>query len=194
MFLNNFYNLLTRYASPKMILLWFISAHVVLLCMMLFTFPEINTQLGAPAFDLRPLGYSVSEANQLLQQLDVATVRLYLFPQLFLLDVLYPLLLALFLSTLMVRLSHLAGKQNTLLVRMGITLPYFAMVFDYSENLLIARMITDPSNVSSGLIKTASTFTVLKGISTTLCWIAVMIMTGMLLVKWSKKHLVKLPK
>lgn len=168
---NKFYQVLNRLASPTKLLLWFLSAHLVLLCMMIFTFPKINARLGTEAFDLRPLGYTVPEAMQILQELDPATVQLYLFPQLFLFDVLYPMLLALFLSTLMVRLANLTEKQNTLLVRIGITLPFFAMIFDYSENLLIAQMITDPVHVSSGLIKTSSAFTLLKGIFTASSWV-----------------------
>lgn len=171
--------LLKPLASGKMVFLWFLLAHAVLLCMMTFTFPKINTRLGTEAFDLKPLGYSVTEATQMLEHLDASTVKLYLMPQLFLFDILYPLLLALFLSTLTLRLANLTGKQYHTVVFSGIILPFLAMIFDYTENILIALMITDPGNASPELIRSASTFTILKGVCTTLSWL-VMLTLGFL--------------
>lgn len=65
-------------------------AHAVLLLMLAFTFPIINEKIGSPAFDLRSFGYSYSEAIQILSSLDKSSVEIYLFPQLFLLDVFLP--------------------------------------------------------------------------------------------------------
>ncbi|MEP2025632.1 MAG: hypothetical protein ABJH98_08145 [Reichenbachiella sp.] len=183
MILTPFHNKLTRLTTKPRIITLFILAHLVLLLMMLFTFPKINNQLGTEAFDLKATGYSVQKATTMLQNLDQATVDLYLFPQLFLLDVLYPLLLALLLSALMIRLSGLIklstdhGFSNLYL------LPFLAMVLDYGENILIALMITNPNPVSESIIKTASLFTQMKSGTTTLCWLVVIVLFVVWLVR-----------
>ena len=91
---------LQRLATRSGILGLFLLSHTVLLLMMLFTFPRINAKFGTQAFDLKTFGYSQSEATMMLGNLDQSTVDFYLFPQLFLLDILYPLLLAVFLKLL----------------------------------------------------------------------------------------------
>lgn len=180
MIFRKIHNKLERIASKNGITALFLLSHTVLLLMMLFTFPRINAKFGTQAFDLKTFGYSQSEARMMLRNLDQSTIDLYLFPQLFLLDILYPILLALFLSTLIIRLSDLIKiNQNHLFSNLFI-LPFIAMFFDYFENIMISLMIINPTSVSSGVVKTASIFTQLKGAITTLSWLVVLI----LLVIW----------
>lgn len=157
----------------------FILAHLVLFLMMIYTFPTINAQIGGPAFDLRPFGYSLFEAQDILQKLDQKTINLYLFPQLFLLDILYPALLALFLSSLLLRLYRLLGRKN---IRFFL-LPFIAMIFDYFENIIVALLITKSVSISEGMVQVASTFTILKGMFTSFSWILIVV----LLVVWLRE-------
>lgn len=180
------HNKLERVASKSGIIGLFLLSHTVLLLMMLFTFPQINEKLGTEAFDLKPFGYSESEATRMLQNLDQSTVDLYLFPQLFLLDVLYPILLAIFLSTLIIRLSNLIKLNQNHVFSNLFQLPFIAMFIDYFENIMISLMITNPTNVSSGMIKTASIFTQMKGGFTTLSWLVILILFVMWLVNKRK--------
>ncbi|MDX5583682.1 MAG: hypothetical protein QNK20_01965 [Aureibaculum sp.] len=177
-------------ASKTRITALFLLSHTVLLLMMLFTFPQINAKLGTQAFDLKTFGYSQLEATMMLRNLDQSTIDFYLFPQLFLLDILYPILLALFLSTLIIRLSNLVKiNQNHVFSNLFI-LPFIAMFIDYFENILITLMIINPTNVSSGVIKTASIFTQMKGGFTTLSWLVILILLGIWLInkRKNKKH------
>jgi len=174
--LKNLYGILERFASKSGILILFILSHTTLLLMMLFTFPQINDKMGTEAFDLKPYGYTQSEAIVMIQNLDQTTIDLYVFPQLFLLDVLYPLLLALFLSTVILRLSKLIKLKANRFYSNLIFLPFIAMFIDYIENLLIWRMISNPIEESSEIIKIASLATQLKGIFTTLSWIVIVIL------------------
>lgn len=181
------YNMLKRMASKSGIIILFLLSHSVLLLMMLFTFPRINAKFGTQAFDLRTFGYSQSEAISMIQNLDKSTIDFYLFPQLFLLDLLYPLLLALFLSTLIIRLSNLIKiSQNYFYSNMFI-LPFVAMIFDYLENIMISLMITNPTNISSAIIKASSIFTILKGAFTSISWMLILI----LVVIWITNKLIK---
>ncbi|SMD31751.1 hypothetical protein SAMN04488029_0088 [Reichenbachiella faecimaris] len=174
--LTKLYSILERLTTKRVILVLFVVAHLVLLLMMLFTFPRINAQLETEAFDLKATGYTVEEATAMLQKLDQATINLYLFPQLFLLDVLYPFLLALLLSTLIIRLSGLIKMRAHPLLSHLYLLPFLAMALDYAENVSIALMITNTSQISAGTIQTASLFTQLKSGITTICWLVVIIL------------------
>jgi len=167
-------------ASKPGIIGLFLLSHTVLLLMMLFTFPRINAKLGTQAFDLKTFGYSQSEATTMLQNLDQSTVDFYLFPQLFLLDLLYPILLALFLSTAIIRLSDLVKIRPDHIFSNLFMLPFLAMFIDYFENIMISLMLLNPTSVSSGLIKTASIFTQMKGGFTAFSWLVIII----LLVVW----------
>ena len=174
------HNKLERFASKSGIIGLFLLSHTVLLLMMLFTFPRINAKFGTQAFDLKTFGYSQSEATMMLRNLDQSTIDFYLFPQLFLLDILYPILLALFLSTTIIRLSDLIKISRDHVFSNLFMLPFITMFIDYFENIMISLMITNPTNVSSGVIKIASIFTGMKTGFTTLSWLVILT----LLVMW----------
>jgi len=178
----NFLN--TRTYSVKALSFLFLSSHVILLRMMTYTFPKINTQIGGAAFDIRPLGYSVSEARSILGNLNSQTIDLYLFPQLTLLDLFYPALLALFLSSFLFRLFNLTKtkKNSTLLMA-----PFFAMIFDYLENICIILMITNSAEVSESIIYLSSAFTISKGVFTSFAWIGVLLYS----FKWVRIKILK---
>lgn len=184
------HNKLERMASKSGIIALFILSHTVWLSMIIFTFPRINAKFGTQAFDLKTFGYSQSEATMMLRNLDQSTIDLYLFPQLFLLDILYPILLALFLSTLIIRLSNLIKINQNLVFSNLFMLPFIAMSFDYFENIMITLMLLNPTSVSSGVIKTASIFTLMKGAGTTLSWLVILILFVIWLLNKikNKKH------
>lgn len=188
MIFRKIHNKLERMASKKGITALFLLSHTVLLLMMLFTFPQINAKFGTQAFDLKTFGYSQSEATMMLRHLDQSTIDLYLFPQLFLLDILYPILLALFLSTLIIRLSNLIKVNQNHVFSSLFVLPFIAMFIDYFENIMISLMITNPINVSSEVIKTASLFTQMKGGFTTLSWLVILILLGIWLINKRKNN------
>lgn len=169
--LNSF--LLKTY-SVKKLCISFVASHFVLLLMMIFTFPVINNQIGTKAFDLQPFGYSVSEAESIVRNLNDQTIDLYLFPQLTLLDLLYPFLLALFLSSLLFRLIKITGSKSKV-ASPFLIIPFLAMIFDYSENICIILMISKSIETSETIVILSSTFTVLKGALTSISWIAILV-------------------
>lgn len=168
-----FKSLIARSSSVKSLCFLFVSSHLVLLFMMIFTFPRINTQIGTKAFDLQTFGYSTSVAQSIVTNLNNEITNLYLFPQLSILDVLYPFLLALFLSSFLYRLISITKTQlsiNSVLL----VIPFLAMGFDYSENICIALMITKTVHTSEYFVLLSSTFTVLKSVFTTLAWFSIL--------------------
>ena len=167
---------LKRTSSVKNIWILFILSHLVLLWMMLFTFPVINEQIGTKAFDLQPFGYSVSMAESIVNNLNEQTTQLYLFPQLTLFDLFYPLLLALFLSSLLFRLNPSFSKLGKVLLY----IPFLAMLFDYCENVCVILMISKSVELSESIVFLSSSFTVLKGVLTSVAWIVILVY----FIKW----------
>lgn len=171
-----FIALLQKTSSIKNVCILFVASHLILAAMMLFTFPLIHTQIGAKAFDLQSFGYSIAMAESIVNNLNAETRQLYLFPQLTFLDLLYPILLALFLSSLLFRLVNTNRKLGLLLV----IIPFLAMICDYSENLCVILMITKTMEISEGLVGISSICTVLKSILTSIAWVAILIYA----IKW----------
>ncbi|MCJ8292346.1 MAG: hypothetical protein HRT58_20545 [Crocinitomicaceae bacterium] len=163
-----------RTYSVKSLSYLFVSSHAVLLIMMTYTFPRINEQIGGPAFDLRPSGYSASEARSILGNLNDQTIDLYLFPQLTLLDIMYPFLLALFLSSFLFRLLRLTKKKSKT-SSILVLVPFIAMIFDYLENTCIILMITESVEITESFVQTSSTFSILKGVFTSFAWISILL-------------------
>lgn len=166
---NRLYSALQKKATPTWIFVWFLASHAVLLAMMTFTFPAIEQQIGAVPFDLRPMGYSVDDARQIVDHLDDETTALYLFPQLLLLDLLYPPFLALFLGSLLLRLGTLI-RWSPKRIAIVVALPFMTMVFDYTENIFVIALITETSTVAPKMVTASSTFTILKGVTTSVAW------------------------
>lgn len=169
-------SILQKTSSVKSVCILFVASHLILLSMMVFTFPVINNQIGTKAFDLQTFGYSASTAESIVNSLDDQTTQLYLFPQLTLLDLFYPLLVALFLSSLLFRMVKGESKLKSFLV----IVPFLAMLCDYSENICIILMITKSIGISKSFVLLSSSFTVLKGIFTSIAWIAILIYS----IKW----------
>ncbi len=168
--------LLQKTSSVKNLWILFITSHLILLSMILFTFPIINNQIGTEAFDLQPLGYSIELAKSIVNNLNESSTHIYLFPQLTFLDLLYPALLALFLSSLIFRLLKSVGTMGKILL----LVPFIAMTFDYFENICVVLMITHTIEISEWLVLTSSTFTILKGVLTTVAWITILVLS----IKW----------
>ena len=169
-------SLLRKTSSIKGVCILFVVSHFILLLMMVFTFPVINSQIGTKAFDLQTFGYSVSTAKTIIDSLDYETTELYLFPQLTLLDLFYPFLLALFLSSFLFRLIQTDGRLKSILI----LVPFLAMFFDYSENVCVILMISKFVEVSKSIVLISSSFTVLKSLLSTISWIMILVYS----IKW----------
>ena len=169
-----FNSVLQTTSSLKSVCILFVTSHLVILLMMVFTFPVINNQIGMKAFDLQTFGYSVAMAESIVNNLNAQTTDLYLFPQLMLLDVLYPFLLALFLSSFLFRLFLITKTKNK--ANMVVLLvPFLGMGFDYLENICIIVMISKSIAPSESFVGLSSSFTVLKGILTSMAWFTIVI-------------------
>lgn len=172
--MKNINHLLKRTSTPKNLLFLFLISHTIFWFMISFSLPKINSQIGDKVFDIRPFGYSIIEARTILSNLNEETINFYIFPQLSFLDILYPFFLALFLSSLLFRLiniSELLIRSKSILLM----IPFIAMIFDYLENFCVLYMITHTSSTPNVLIHMSSIFTILKGVSTTIAWVSILL-------------------
>lgn len=176
---------MNRLARPVPIIVLFLLAHAVFFTMMLFTFPKINAVIGTEAFDISTLGYSVETAREILTNIDEPTTDLYLYVQLAILDVLYPILLALFLSSWIRWLWRINGFTNSSAFSWLYWFPFSHMLIDYLENIFIAIMLNKGPAVSDGIIQIASMLTITKGLLTTVSWLIIVV----LLIWWAVKKL-----
>jgi hypothetical protein len=167
----------------------FIIGAAIYLVMAAWSLPTITAAAGgALPFDLRPLGYDFNESQAFLQALSGDGRQLYLNVQQRL-DIFYPALLAVSLGTAIVLV---------LPKRLGLWRWAFALfsvpgsLFDYRENMLIRRMLTEPvSELDPALVAAASMATTLKSVFTALAMSAFLVAVVLWLVRRRRD---KLPK
>jgi hypothetical protein len=121
-----------------------------------------------------------------VDNLNNETTALYLFPQLTLLDLLYPFLLALFLSSLLFRLIKITTSKGNV-ASILLVIPFVAMLFDYAENICIILMISKSIEISETIVLLSSSFTVLKGVLTSIAWIVILVYA----IKWFRMKIIE---
>lgn len=154
------------------------------LVMVLVTIPTLQEMAGGLAlFDMMPSGYDFAHATALLERLGEAGRDYYLYRQIPL-DIVYPGLFALSFFT---ATNWLAGRWDRAagILRVLAFLPIVAALADYLENFLIVRMIGSYSALSEGLVAAASGASVAKAVSTTVFFVAFLIM----LILWGLSRL-----
>lgn len=174
--------LLKKLATGKSVLWLFLLTMAVYSLMLFWSMPRVLA--GAPEmrlFDMSPSGYSYSQALSLLGALGKTGRAAYLFPQLAL-DFIYPGLFAACYSLMLVWLFSRRFPLASPVFHLAL-LPLLAGLADYTENVLIIRMITGFPDISPGLVSAASAATVLKSILTSICLTAVLCGSLLLLKK-----------
>lgn len=171
MALGNFITLIQRFASGRIIVMLLVPAMIIYSIMIFYTIPLIEQYAaGMKLFDLSPTGYSFDYALQLLQALGISGRDNYLYWQLPL-DFLYPGLFSASCSLLLSWLLTKSVKSSSKLYYLCLV-PVAAGVFDYLENICIIYMLNSYPEVIEWIVVTASTFTVLKSVLTTLFFVS----------------------
>ncbi|MGR3323590.1 MAG: hypothetical protein ACU0DK_16850 [Pseudooceanicola sp.] len=147
---------------------FFLFALAIYCAMLIWTVPPLLAEAeGLPPFDFRPTGYGLAETRAYLDAISEDGLAVYLGPQ-HMLDLFYP--------------AVLAGMFVTgfaILFRRAIVVPLILVavvgaVADYSENALVARILTEP-DPSAGLIGRASLATVTKSVAGAICFTALIL-------------------
>lgn len=129
---------------------------ILYIIMVTWSLPHLKMLGGDPAFDLRPGGYTFSEAQRFIAALGDTGRAFYLNVQQRL-DLAYPALLAAVLAIALVALAP--GWPGWLLAASAIA----GSAFDYLENHAVAIMLrAGPDGLTQDMVVTASRWTVLK--------------------------------
>jgi hypothetical protein len=175
--------ILRRLINARWKLFWLIFAFTLLvyLAMILWTLPTISAMAeGAPAFDLRPGGYSFEEAKSFLVALGSEGRDFYLNFQLSL-DTAYPALVAITVVSALIGLDR--GGWGWVFCVFSIA----GTIFDYLENIAVRGMLqAGPLTLTPEMVEQASGWTLLKSISHTIAFTGLLILGMMALYGWTK--------
>jgi len=164
--------------SGRIVLAFFIITQVVYLVMVLVTLPHLRDLSGGmDAFDMLPGGYGFDDATRFLSAIGAEGRSYYLGRQIPL-DMVYPGLFAISYALIW---KWLLAKAIGLPAMLGTVmfLPMFAGLADYAENAGIVAMLIKFPDLPEILVAMASTFTIIKAVSSTLFFVA---LVGLILV------------
>ena len=148
----------------------FVAAITIYLIMALWSVPFIAHQAGGQVpFDMRPMGYSLSDAQNFLGALSQDGRVFYLDVQQKL-DIAYPALLG---------LALILGLQLALRRPWGTVFGLVALMAtaaDYFENYIVAGMLqTPPDSLDAATVQVASFLTMSKSLGHMTCFVALIL-------------------
>ena len=184
-------NLLTKFIekniSGKKVLGLFILTNVVYLFMLTITIPKtMEFSNGMKLLDMMPSGYDLNYVSELFSSLGENGRETYLTSQIPV-DMIYPLLFGL---SYCLRWGYFLKKLNKLNSPhlYLCLLPVIAGISDYLENIGIIIMLNNYPDLTENMVNAANTFTVLKSTSTSIFFIALIVILIILGIKFVKRN------
>ena len=184
--MNRFTKTLEKQTSGKKVLSLFILTNVVYLFMLFVTIPKtMRFSNGMKLLDMLPTGYNQDYVNELLKTLGKNGREIYLTNQIPV-DMIYPLLFGLTYSLLLAyflkKLNKLKSPFNYLCL-----LPIIAGISDYLENIGIITMLNSYPDLTETTVNTTNTFSIIKSTSTSIFFIALLVILILLGIKFVKR-------
>ncbi|USD64058.1 hypothetical protein [Vibrio sp. SCSIO 43136] len=172
--------------SGKLVLVLFFVTNAVFSLMLIYSIPKLMSYAsGLEIFDMSPTGYNYEMAVALLNGLGEEG-RAFYYRHL-MLDTLYPALFAVCYYLLFHWVANKSQLQSNGWLWLS-ALPLLSALFDYLENIGIYAMLQSYPDLSANLVEMTSWFTVVKSMSATLYWFALLTVAAVGLVKWLKKR------
>jgi len=171
--------------SGKKVLGLFILTNVVYTFMLTVTIPKtMESSNGMKLLDMMPTGYDLNYVSELFSSLGENGRLTYLTNQIPV-DMIYPLLFGLSYCFLFGYFLKKLNKLNSPYLYLCL-LPVIAGISDYLENIGIIAMLNNYPDLTETMVKVTNTFTVLKSISTSIFFIALIVILIILGVKFMK--------
>ena len=184
--MNRFVKFLEKNTSGKKILGLFILTNVVYLFMLFVTIPKtMGFSNGMKLLDMLPTGYNRDYVNELFRTLGENGREIYLTNQLPV-DMIYPLLFGLTYSLLLAYFLKKLNKLKSPFTYLCL-LPIIAGIADYLENIGIITMLNSYPDLTETTVNAANTFSVIKSTSTSIFFVAVIVIFIILGIKFVKK-------
>lgn len=169
--------LLNANISKRTLLVLFLGTNAIFLYMLTISIPHtMRFANGLKLLDMMPMGYDLSYVTGLFNALGTAGRDSYLTTQLPI-DMVYPLLFGITYSFLLAYYLKRLNKHNSQ-YQLLCLLPILAGIADYLENIGIILLLQNSSNVTATAVKVTSFFSVVKSVSTTVYFIVLIIVLG----------------
>jgi hypothetical protein len=173
--------------SGKRVFELFILTNAVYAFMLMFTIPKtMKSSDGMELLDMMPKGYDLNYVSELFKALGETGRETYLMIQIPM-DMIYPLLFGLSNCLILAYFLNKINKLNTPFIYLCL-LPIIGGIADYFENFGIIKMLRSYPNLTETTVKTTNSFTVLKSISTSLFFIALIAILILVGFKAAKKR------
>lgn len=179
-------NLIRKYSTGKIVLIFFIVCNLVYVIMVAFTIPKTAEFAGGmKLLDMLPGGYDFNYVQQLFLALGQKGRHTYLFLQLPF-DLVYPALFALSYCLLLAYFLKKLHRQNSWLLY-GCYLPFVGGTADYLENMGIINLLLQFPDITPRLVQVTSLFSVVKSSATTLYFVLLLIVLVVLGIQFFRK-------
>ena len=172
--MNKLRGLIAKNITGKKVAFLFVLTNLIYAFMLFVTIPKtVAYSGGMKLLDMMPQGYDSEYVNELFSKLGKEGRDVYLFNQIPV-DMVYPLLFGITYALLIAYFLKKLNKLNTSFFYLCL-LPLIAGMSDYLENIGIVIMLNDYPDLSLIQIGTTNFFSIVKSLSTTLFFIALII-------------------
>lgn len=172
--------------SGKKVLGLFILTNAVYAFMLAVTIPKtMEYSNGIKLLDMMPMGYDLNYVTELFNSLGEIGRKIYLTNQIPV-DMVYPLLFGLTYCLLLAYFLKKLNKLNTSLIYLCF-IPIIAGIADYLENFGIIAMLKNYPKLTEIAVKTTSSFTLIKSISTSVFFILLIVILIILGIKFMRR-------
>lgn len=178
---------LEKNSSGKKVLGLFILTNLVYTFMLTVTIPKtMEFAYGMKLLDMMPTGYDLDYVNELFTSLGENGRFTYLTNQIPI-DMIYPLLFGISYGLLLGYFLKKLNKLNSKYMYLCL-IPIIAGIADYMENLGIIIMLKNYPDIKELAVKTTSSFSLIKSISTSVFFIVLTVMLMILGIKFMKRN------
>ena len=173
--------------SGKIILGLFIITNLIYIYMLMVTIPKtMEFSNGMKLLDMLPTGYDWDYVNELFTTLGDNGRKVYLKDQIPV-DMIYPFLFGISYCLIFAYFLKKLKKLNTLFSYLCV-LPIIAGIADYLENFGIIKMLKNYPNLTDTTVAATNTFSVIKSTSTSVFFIALIIILLLLGIKFVQRN------
>jgi len=179
--------IIDKNSTGKKVLFFFILTNLVYAIMLIITIPKTMTfSNGMKLLDMMPTGYDSEYINSLFEALGENGRQAYLYGQLPV-DMIYPFLFGI---TYCLMIGYFLKKINNLSSAFFYLcfLPVIAGIADYLENFGIITMLNNYPDLSQTSMNATNYFSIVKSMTTTVFFIALIIILLMLGIKTMKER------
>ena len=173
--------------TGKRVLLLFVLTNLVYAVMLLITIPKTMTfSNGMKLLDMMPMGYDAEYINSLFEALGENGRHVYLYNQIPV-DMIYPFLFGISYCLLIGYFLKKLNKLSSVFFYLCF-LPLIAGIADYLENFGIITLLINYPNLSQTLMDATNIFSVVKSMTTTVFFVALIITLLMFGIKTMKER------